>query len=159
MGFKSGDKLVNPFKKYLHFLAASEHQQSDVVVHWDTYREGSSLCEQLAPEALSPSCLPKGGGGMKAEPETSIITEYGYKTFAENVKLSSVIQHTAFPGDNSRTIVTVSFRDVTGIKPCPDLSPKQLALTISCGTEATLMRKEDTTPLMRCSVFVLLTPI
>ncbi|GFW17077.1 hypothetical protein TNCV_2762011 [Trichonephila clavipes] len=41
----------------------------------------------------------------------------------------------------------VSFLDVTGIKPCPDLSPNQNALKIASGTEPTLIRKEDTTPL------------
>ncbi|GFS54841.1 hypothetical protein TNCV_3575731 [Trichonephila clavipes] len=41
----------------------------------------------------------------------------------------------------------VFFLDVTGIKPCPDLSPNQNALRIASGTEPTLIRKEDTTPL------------
>ncbi|GFV26904.1 hypothetical protein TNCV_1452531 [Trichonephila clavipes] len=41
----------------------------------------------------------------------------------------------------------VSFFDVTGIKPCPDLSPNQNALRIVSGTDPTLIRKEDTTPL------------
>ncbi|GFW65393.1 hypothetical protein TNCV_396591 [Trichonephila clavipes] len=40
----------------------------------------------------------------------------------------------------------VSFLNVTGIKPCPDLSPNQNALRIAYGTEPTLIRKEDTTP-------------
>ncbi|GFX76468.1 hypothetical protein TNCV_2130191 [Trichonephila clavipes] len=40
-----------------------------------------------------------------------------------------------------------SFLDVTGINPCPDLSPNQNALRIASGTETTLIRKEDTTPL------------
>ncbi|GFX07695.1 hypothetical protein TNCV_4159641 [Trichonephila clavipes] len=48
---------------------------------------------------------------------------------------------------NSRTTVMVSFLDVTGIKSCPDLSPNQNALRIASGTEPTLIRKEDTTPL------------
>ncbi|GFW56619.1 hypothetical protein TNCV_1863291 [Trichonephila clavipes] len=41
----------------------------------------------------------------------------------------------------------VSFLDVTGIKPFPDLSPNQNALRIASGTEPTLIRKQDTTPL------------
>ncbi|GFW44233.1 hypothetical protein TNCV_1746621 [Trichonephila clavipes] len=41
----------------------------------------------------------------------------------------------------------VSFLDVTGIKSCPDLSPNKNALRIASGTEPTLIRKEDTTPL------------
>ncbi|GFU54623.1 hypothetical protein TNCV_2160961 [Trichonephila clavipes] len=41
----------------------------------------------------------------------------------------------------------VSFLHVTGIKSCPDLSPNQNALRITSGTEPTLIRKEDTTPL------------
>ncbi|GFX63333.1 transposable element Tcb1 transposase [Trichonephila clavipes] len=48
----------------------------------------------------------------------------------------------------------VSFLDVTGIKPCPDPSPNQNALRIASGTEPTLIRKEDTTPLISCPVFV-----
>ncbi|GFW49968.1 hypothetical protein TNCV_2315501 [Trichonephila clavipes] len=47
----------------------------------------------------------------------------------------------------------VFFLDVTGIKPCPDLSPNQNALRIASGTEPTLIRKEDTTPLISCPVF------
>ncbi|GFX21609.1 hypothetical protein TNCV_1400231 [Trichonephila clavipes] len=41
----------------------------------------------------------------------------------------------------------VSFLDVTGIKLYPDLYPNQNALRIASGTEPTLTRKEDTTPL------------
>ncbi|GFU41344.1 hypothetical protein TNCV_3011641 [Trichonephila clavipes] len=41
----------------------------------------------------------------------------------------------------------VSFLDVTGINPCPDLSPNQNALRIASGTEPTLIRKEDMNPL------------
>ncbi|GFV51455.1 hypothetical protein TNCV_843941 [Trichonephila clavipes] len=44
------------------------------------------------------------------------------------------------------------------MKPCPDLSPNQLALRITCGTETSLIHKEDTIPLKRCPVFCLLTP-
>ncbi|GFY33495.1 hypothetical protein TNCV_4538231 [Trichonephila clavipes] len=33
------------------------------------------------------------------------------------------------------------FLDVTGIKPCPDLSPNQNTLRIASGTESTLIRK------------------
>ncbi|GFW36635.1 hypothetical protein TNCV_1956351 [Trichonephila clavipes] len=43
--------------------------------------------------------------------------------------------------------------DVSGMKPCPDISPNQLALKIACGTKMTLIRKEDTIPLMRCPFF------
>ncbi|GFV94949.1 uncharacterized protein TNCV_1029471 [Trichonephila clavipes] len=45
-----------------------------------------------------------------------------YRPFVENVVLSSPVQHNASPDKNSRTTVTVSFLDVTGIKPGPDLS-------------------------------------
>ncbi|GFX24387.1 uncharacterized protein TNCV_421881 [Trichonephila clavipes] len=65
----------------------------------------------------------------------------------ENVELSSPVQHNASPDKNSRTTVRVSFLDVTGIKPCPDPSPNQNALRIASGTEPTLIRIEDTTPL------------
>ncbi|GFV78690.1 hypothetical protein TNCV_1764541 [Trichonephila clavipes] len=57
------------------------------------------------------------------------------------------VQHIASPDKISRTTVVVSFLDVTGIKPCPNLSPKQNASRIASGTEPTLARKEDTTPL------------
>ncbi|GFW46550.1 hypothetical protein TNCV_1936201 [Trichonephila clavipes] len=36
----------------------------------------------------------------------------------------------------------VSFLDVTGIKPCTDLSSNQNALRIASGTEPTLIRKK-----------------
>ncbi|GFX83418.1 uncharacterized protein TNCV_1427141 [Trichonephila clavipes] len=70
-----------------------------------------------------------------------------YRPSIENVELSSLVQHKASPDKNSRTTVIVSFLDVTGIKPCPDLSPNQNKLRIASGTEPTLIRKEDTTPL------------
>ncbi|GFX35615.1 transposable element Tcb2 transposase [Trichonephila clavipes] len=77
-----------------------------------------------------------------------------YRPPIENAELSSPVQHNASPDKNSRTTVMVSFLDVTGIKPCPDLSPNQNALRITSGTEPTLIRKEDTTPLINCPVFV-----
>ncbi|GFX57627.1 retrovirus-related Pol polyprotein from transposon 17.6 [Trichonephila clavipes] len=49
----------------------------------------------------------------------------GYRPSIENVELSSSVQHNASPEKNSRTSVMVSFLDVTGIKPCPDLSRNQ----------------------------------
>ncbi|GFU63901.1 uncharacterized protein TNCV_4204181 [Trichonephila clavipes] len=70
-----------------------------------------------------------------------------YRPSIENVELSSQVQHNASPDKNSRTTVMVSFLDVAGIKPFPDLSPNQNALRITSGTEPTLIRKEDTTPL------------
>ncbi|GFX04613.1 hypothetical protein TNCV_2773441 [Trichonephila clavipes] len=45
-----------------------------------------------------------------------------YRPSIENVELSSPVQHNASSDKNSRTTVMVSFLDVTGIKPCPDLS-------------------------------------
>ncbi|GFW39920.1 uncharacterized protein TNCV_5116031 [Trichonephila clavipes] len=71
----------------------------------------------------------------------------GYRPSIANVELSSPVQHNASPDKNSRTTIMVSFYDVTGIKPCPDLSSNQNALRIASGTEATLIPKEDTTPL------------
>ncbi|GFS96113.1 uncharacterized protein TNCV_3309241 [Trichonephila clavipes] len=65
----------------------------------------------------------------------------------ENVELSSPVQHNVSPDKNSWTTVMVSILDVTGITPCPDLSPNQNTLRIASGTEPTLIRKEDTTPL------------
>ncbi|GFS59295.1 uncharacterized protein TNCV_4570961 [Trichonephila clavipes] len=81
------------------------------------------------------------------------------KPSIENVELSSPVQHNASPDKNSRTTVMVSFLDVTGIKPCSDLSPNQNALRIASGTEPTLIRKKDTTPLINCPVFVLSAPL
>ncbi|GFW55217.1 uncharacterized protein TNCV_116031 [Trichonephila clavipes] len=82
-----------------------------------------------------------------------------YRPSIENVELSSPFQHNASSDKNSRTTVMVSFLDVTGIKPCPDLSPNQNALRIASGTEPTLIRKEDTTQLISCTVFVLSAPL
>ncbi|GFW37249.1 uncharacterized protein TNCV_5021471 [Trichonephila clavipes] len=76
-----------------------------------------------------------------------ILRILDYRISIENVELSSPVQHNASPDKNSRTTVMVFFLDVTGIKPCPDLSPNQNALRIASGTEPTLIRKEDTTPL------------
>ncbi|GFT93679.1 uncharacterized protein TNCV_1920541 [Trichonephila clavipes] len=65
-----------------------------------------------------------------------------YRPSIENVELSSPVQHNASPDKNSRITVMVSFLDIIGIKPCPDLSPNQNALRIASGTEPTLIRKE-----------------
>ncbi|GFU72840.1 uncharacterized protein TNCV_2783051 [Trichonephila clavipes] len=81
-----------------------------------------------------------------------------YRPSIENVELSSPIQHNA-TSDKNKTTVMVTFLDVTGIKPCLDLSPNQNALRIASGTEPSLIRKEDTTPLISCPVFVLSAPL
>ncbi|GFT23647.1 uncharacterized protein TNCV_3511201 [Trichonephila clavipes] len=88
-----------------------------------------------------------------------IIAIPGYKLSVENVELSSPIQHNDSPEKNSRTTVTVSFLDVTGIKPDPDLSSNQNTLRITSGTESTLIRKEDTTPLISCPFFDISAPL
>ncbi|GFS79781.1 hypothetical protein TNCV_749801 [Trichonephila clavipes] len=62
------------------------------------------------------------------------IVNSGYRNFVENVELSPTVPHNACPDDNSRTMVTVSFRDITGMQPCPDFFSKQLTLKIDCGT-------------------------
>ncbi|GFS69184.1 uncharacterized protein TNCV_4010321 [Trichonephila clavipes] len=82
-----------------------------------------------------------------------------YRPSIENVELSSPVQHNASPDKNSRTTVMVSFLDVTGIKKCPDLSPNQNALRLASGTEPTLIRKEDTTPLTVVQFFLLSAPL
>ncbi|GFT61309.1 uncharacterized protein TNCV_1227571 [Trichonephila clavipes] len=69
-----------------------------------------------------------------------------YRPSVENVELSSPVQHNAPPDRNSRTTVTVSFLDVNGIKPDPDLYSNQNAFRIASGTEPTLIPKEDTIP-------------
>ncbi|GFY25910.1 uncharacterized protein TNCV_1916601 [Trichonephila clavipes] len=83
----------------------------------------------------------------------------GYRPSVENMQLSSPVQHKASPDKNFRTTVIESFLDITGIKPCSDISPNQKALRIASGTEPTLIRKEDTTPLISCPVFVLCAPL
>ncbi|GFU04596.1 uncharacterized protein TNCV_4376831 [Trichonephila clavipes] len=82
-----------------------------------------------------------------------------YRPSVENVELSSPVQHNASPDKDSRTTVTVSFLDVIGIKPGLDLSPNQNTLRIASSTEPTLIRKEDTTQLISCPVFVLSAPL
>ncbi|GFU33717.1 uncharacterized protein TNCV_2047901 [Trichonephila clavipes] len=76
-----------------------------------------------------------------------------YRPSIENVELSSAVQHNASPDKNSRTTVMVSFLDVTGIKPCPYLSPNQNSLSIASGTEPTLIRKEDPESIYQLSSF------
>ncbi|GFX16752.1 uncharacterized protein TNCV_4187271 [Trichonephila clavipes] len=83
----------------------------------------------------------------------------GCRTSAENVDLSPPVQNNVSPADNSRTTTTVSFHDITRMKPCPGLSPNQLSLGIAYGTETAFIREEDTTSFMRCPVFVLLTTL
>ncbi|GFV08887.1 hypothetical protein TNCV_3821301 [Trichonephila clavipes] len=53
----------------------------------------------------------------------------------ENAQLSPSIQYNSSKDNNSRTNVTVSFRDITAMKPCPGLSLNQLALRFAYGTE------------------------
>ncbi|GFV57580.1 uncharacterized protein TNCV_4399361 [Trichonephila clavipes] len=83
----------------------------------------------------------------------------GYRPAVKNMDLSSPVQHNASPDRNSKNTVTVSFLGVSGIKPCPDLSPNQNVLIITSGTEPTLIHKEDTTPLVNCPVFGLSAPL
>ncbi|GFU53500.1 hypothetical protein TNCV_3169341 [Trichonephila clavipes] len=68
-----------------------------------------------------------------------------YRTSVENVVFSLSVKHSASIEKKSRTTVMVSFGDVTGIRPCPNLSSFEPALKIACGAEAILIRKEDTT--------------
>ncbi|GFX87660.1 uncharacterized protein TNCV_2465531 [Trichonephila clavipes] len=70
-----------------------------------------------------------------------------YRPSIENVELSSPVEVLVSSDKNFRTTVIVSFLDVTSIKPCPDLSPNQNELIIASGTEWTLIRKDNTTPL------------
>ncbi|GFX00637.1 uncharacterized protein TNCV_2236441 [Trichonephila clavipes] len=84
---------------------------------------------------------------------TMVIPDY--RPSIENAELSSPVQHNASPDKNSRTTIMMSFLDVTGIKPCREHFPNQNTLIIASGTEPTFNRKEDTTPLISCSVFVL----
>ncbi|GFU80445.1 hypothetical protein TNCV_3845291 [Trichonephila clavipes] len=63
------------------------------------------------------------------------------------------------PYKSSRTLITVSFCEVNGMKPCPDIYPNEAVMRIGCDTEATTpVRKEETTTLIRCPFFDLLTP-
>ncbi|GFT34105.1 hypothetical protein TNCV_4385301 [Trichonephila clavipes] len=73
---------------------------------------------------------------MREDPfSTTAISDY--RASVENVELSPPDQD-ASPDDNSRTPLTISFWNVTGMKPYPELSPNQLTLRIACGTEKTL---------------------
>ncbi|GFW27931.1 uncharacterized protein TNCV_768111 [Trichonephila clavipes] len=74
-----------------------------------------------------------------------------YRPSIGNVELSSPVQHNASPDKNSRTPVMVSFLDVTGIKPCPDLSRNQNALRIASATGHDSIDS--------CPVFVLSAPL
>ncbi|GFU57601.1 uncharacterized protein TNCV_3637591 [Trichonephila clavipes] len=76
-----------------------------------------------------------------------------YKTSVENMELSPPVQYNASPDDNSRTLVTVSLCDVTGIKPCPNRFPNQLLLRTVRGTKTTFIRKEDDLLVLHCSCF------
>ncbi|GFU92744.1 uncharacterized protein TNCV_2892531 [Trichonephila clavipes] len=84
---------------------------------------------------------------------------FGCQTYVENTNLSVPVQHNFSLDVNSRTNLTVPFRDITGMKLSTDLSPNQLALKIACVRETILICKEDTTPLMKCPVLALLTPL
>ncbi|GFU63421.1 hypothetical protein TNCV_44671 [Trichonephila clavipes] len=44
----------------------------------------------------------------------------------------------------------VSFHDVTGMSLCPELSLNQVALRFGCGVESTLIRIENSKPLISC---------
>ncbi|GFU40264.1 hypothetical protein TNCV_1733651 [Trichonephila clavipes] len=67
------------------------------------------------------------------------ISVSGYRTSVKNGKLSSLVKQNASPDDNSSITATVSFRDVTEMKLCPDFSRSQLVLRIACGTETILI--------------------
>lgn len=82
-----------------------------------------------------------------------------YRASVENFERSLLVQHYASLGENSRTTITVSFYDVTGMTLCPDLSPKQMEFRMVCGTEINLFPKEAKSPLMRCPVFVFFAPL
>ncbi|GFY13094.1 uncharacterized protein TNCV_666561 [Trichonephila clavipes] len=79
-----------------------------------------------------------------------------YRPSIENVELSSSIQHNASLDNQDQKMV--SFFDVTGIKPCPDLSANQNALRIA-SLLPNLIRQEDKTSLISCPVFVLSAPL
>ncbi|GFS63229.1 hypothetical protein TNCV_1496511 [Trichonephila clavipes] len=65
-----------------------------------------------------------------------------YRTSVNNIVLSSPVQYNASRGNNSGTIIMVSFRHVTWIKLWTT------GVEIASGTEMTLILKENTTPLM-----------
>ncbi|GFT79141.1 hypothetical protein TNCV_3094921 [Trichonephila clavipes] len=56
-----------------------------------------------------------------------------YRPSVENVDLCPPAPRNASPNDNPRITVTDSFRGVTGMKLCLDISPNQLVLRIVCG--------------------------
>ncbi|GFU08308.1 uncharacterized protein TNCV_932181 [Trichonephila clavipes] len=81
-----------------------------------------------------------------------------YRPYIENGELSSPVRHNASPDKNSRTAVMVSFLDVTGIKPCPNLSSNQNALTIASGTKRSHPERGHDS-IDSCPVFVLSVPL
>ncbi|GFT99573.1 hypothetical protein TNCV_114581 [Trichonephila clavipes] len=52
------------------------------------------------------------------------IAVFGCKISVENVELNPPVQYNASLVDNSRAPVPVYFVHVTGMKPCPNVSPK-----------------------------------
>ncbi|GFY15489.1 uncharacterized protein TNCV_1573001 [Trichonephila clavipes] len=108
---------ASALKKEYNAYAAPQQQESDVAVHKnEVLANGTSEQTHMGKKYLLTIEIPD------------------YRPSIENVELSSPVQHNASPDKNSRTTVMVSFLDVTGIKPCPDLSPNQNALRISFGT-------------------------
>ncbi|GFT01369.1 uncharacterized protein TNCV_3215001 [Trichonephila clavipes] len=125
--FQSEENTGHSIRVISSLSSRCEHQQS---VHCHPSNEvwSNSTSEQTH---LRKDCL--------------LVTEISdYRTSVENVEFSPPVQPNAFP-DNSRTIVTVSFLDVPGMKPCLDFSPNQLSLRIARGIVTTLIRKEDAT--------------
>ncbi|GFU61236.1 uncharacterized protein TNCV_3002851 [Trichonephila clavipes] len=121
---------ASALKKEYNAYTAPQKQESDVAVHKN--------------EILANGTSEQTHMGKKYLLTIEILD---YRPSIENVDLSSPVQHNASSYKNSRTTVMVSFLDVTGIKPCPDLSLNQNTLRIASGTEPTLICKEDTTPL------------
>ncbi|GFV98363.1 hypothetical protein TNCV_623221 [Trichonephila clavipes] len=62
------------------------------------------------------------------------IVQQFLRTSVENVELSLPVQHNASSDSIPRIIVTVSLRDVTGMKPYPGLSSKKLSLRVTYGS-------------------------
>ncbi|GFU45063.1 uncharacterized protein TNCV_4235521 [Trichonephila clavipes] len=142
MGFKSG-KYAGQFHFTLQKLLNNKSPMwPGIVIHKnEVWTNDTSKQTQMGKKYLLTIAIPD------------------YRPSVENVELSSPVQHNASPDKDSRTTVTVSFLDATGIKPGLDRSPNQNALRIASGTEPTLIRKVDTTPLISCPVFVLSAPM
>lgn len=68
------------------------------------------------------------------------------------------IKHDISPNKNFITSKQISFKDVGGLASCSPLSPYVYLSRIASRTNAALIHKENSIPLLICPVHVFLTP-